>query len=306
MRVRLPWVDNQKVGCMKARNIIASTACFEIHNDLAASHPMTYAENMAQAERYLTLAGEAHSDIMLLPEVFAIKGVAEWFTWDMARNLAKVAESIPDGKSLQLVRKYAQKCHMYVIAPILECDGGALFNTTVVIDRQGAVVGKYRKTHLPESETVFTTPGDTLPVFKLDFGVIGISTCYDLVFGDVCRTLALKGAEIIFWPTMWSSPAAHEGLSELLMRGTALSNCVFLVSANYAKTVYDPVVRAGQSALISPMGEVLANTGFEPGFISAELCLEKLTFRCDNGAPCPYSVRRDEICSHRRPELYSR
>jgi len=291
---------------MKTRNIIASTACFEIHNDLAASHPMTYAENIAQAERYLTLAGEAHSDIMLLPEVFAIKGLAEWFTSDIAHDLAKLAESVPDGKSLRLVRKYARKYDMNVIAPILELDCGALFNTAVVIDRQGEVIGKYRKTHLPDSEVVFTTPGDCLPVFKLDFGVIGVSTCYDLLFVEVCRTLALKGAEVVFWPTMWSSPAAEEGFSELLMRGTALSNCVFMVSANYAKSEYDPTFRAGQSALISPLGEVLASTGFAPGFVSAELRLENREATGEGGATsCQYKIRRDEIRIRRRPELYN-
>jgi predicted amidohydrolase len=97
----------------------------------------------------------------------------------------------------------ARQHNMHVLVNLTEEAGGFYYNSTAVIDRQGALAGRYRKTHLPtpEKEAGYC-PGGELPVFALDFGTVGILTCFDLEYPEAGRTLRNKGAEIVFVPTV--------------------------------------------------------------------------------------------------------
>jgi predicted amidohydrolase len=115
---------------------------------------------------------------------------------------------------------------MYVVAGILEKDGPVLYNTAVLIDRDGKLAGKYRKVSLPREEIEGgVTPGDDFPVFDTDFGRIGIMICWDVFFPEPARMLSLKGAEMIFMP-IW-------GGNLTLSRARAIENQIYLVSSTY-------------------------------------------------------------------------
>ena len=256
--------------------------------NLTRAHPVRQERNLALAARYLQRAGELRSDLVLLPEGFATKGVRETFTATRA-SFRKICQPVPGGEAAGLAADFARRHRMYVVAPILERDGAALYNTAAIFDRRGELLGKYRKVHLPPpGESAIFDPGQAAPVFDLDFGRIAIAICWDLNFPELARTYALAGADLLCWPTMWGSPADYQ---LTFMRGQALANILFFAGANYCMP--GSAGHPGQSAIIAPDGQVLANTGNRPGVASAIINLNHARFQ-----------ERSELTRGRRPELY--
>ena len=290
---------------LKNRTIKVSTCTFELTDNLSLEHPQTYEYNISQAENFLEKAGKAGSDIVVLPEFFNSKGMKPWFTGDVESIHKEIAEKVPGGKSTKLLTAYAKKYKMYIAASLLEDGNGKYYNTAALIDRNGKVVGKYRKSHLPSGEEKYCSPGNDLPVFKTDFGTVGMLVCYDLNFPETSMTLALKGAELILWPTMWPSLQPSSFYMDTYLKGVALFNGVFLASSCYSKTDPDSE-EAGRSAIVSPNGLILADTGFGPGFATAECKLEraKLVQKNIDLATHKHEFRRKEWKAQRRPDLY--
>ena len=163
----------------------------------------------------------------------------------------------------------ARRYKLYVVAGIYERDGPAVYNTALLIDREGKVAGKYRKIHLPETEVSGgLTPGKTYPVFKTDFGTIGIQICYDYTFPEAARSLVLQGAEIILLP-IWGDVRGDGYEWDIVARARAIDNAVYLVASNYSNK---------RSFIINPNGRILADTGGESGMVMAEIDLDARTF----------------------------
>jgi predicted amidohydrolase len=179
-----------------------------------------------------------------------------------------VAESIP-GPTSQVLGEMARRYRLYVVAGIYEREGPVVYNTALLIDREGKVAGKYRKIHLPETEVSGgLTPGKTYPVFKTDFGIIGIEICYDNFFPEVARSLALQGAELILLP-IWGDGRGQGNEWDIVSRARAIDNAVYLVASNYSNK---------RSFIINPNGRILADTGGESGLVTAEIDLDARTF----------------------------
>jgi predicted amidohydrolase len=161
-------------------------------------------------------------------------------------TMEQVAEPIP-GPSTEKLGAKAKQHNMYIAAGLIEREGNTIYNTAVLLDRTGKLAGKYRKCYIPREEIESgITPGTSYPVFKTDFGKVGMMICYDGFFPDPARALAAQGAEIICFP-VW-------GCDWELMKARANENHVFITSAGYdAKT-----------AIIDPKGNVLHET-HEPG-----------------------------------------
>ena len=152
-----------------------------------------------------------------LPEGITIVGTQN--------NYIEVSEAIP-GPSTQYLGHLAKKYGMYIVAGIYEKEGPVVYNTSVLINRDGQVQGKYRKTALPREEiSGGITPGESFPVFDTDFGRIGMMICWDVFFPEPARMLALQGAEIIFMP-IW-------GGNMTLASARAIENQIYLVSSTY-------------------------------------------------------------------------
>ncbi len=143
-------------------------------------------------------AGHAHADVVLIPECVTGHGVAGK---DHRAQIEQDAEPL-GGPATRLYQDRARRHRMYVLGWIHERDGKRIFNTTLVIDRKGRIVGTYRKCHLHWPELwCGISPGHALPVFDTDFARIGIYTCYENWLPLVAQNLAMKGAEILFLPT---------------------------------------------------------------------------------------------------------
>jgi predicted amidohydrolase len=165
-------------------------------------------------------------DVLLFPE-----GTP---TVDTGIPYADVAEPIP-GPITEQFGELAKRKNAYVVTGIYEREGTAVYNTAVLIDRQGKVAGKYRKVYIPREEIeVGITPGNEYPVFDTDFGRIGMMICWDSEYPEPARALALKGAEIILMP-IWDG-------ENTLVKARAIENHLFLVESSYGSPtqILDP------------------------------------------------------------------
>ncbi|MDA0746921.1 MAG: carbon-nitrogen hydrolase family protein [bacterium] len=194
------------------------------------------------------------ADLVCLPELINVMGVPQ--------DRAGLAEPIP-GPTSERLSDRARTHGFYLAASILERAGGAIYNTGLLIDRSGGIVGKYRKTHLAPGEDLLqgVAPGNDYPVFRTDFGTVGYMICWDGHFPEVPRLLSLNGAEVILFS---NAGDGREGgsLWEPFIRTRALDNQVHIVAA----------VNAGRSCIVSPKGEVLSMADQTSGAIASATC----------------------------------
>jgi predicted amidohydrolase len=189
------------------------------------------------------------ADIVVLPEGITIVGTG--------KSYADVSEPIP-GPTTTALGELAMRKNTYIVAGIYEREGSAVYNTAVLLDRKGNVAGKYRKVYIPREEYEGgISPGFDYPVFRTDFGTVGMMICWDVQYADPARALALRGAEIVLMP-IW-------GGNDVLARARAIENQIFLVSSGYNHP----------SRIIDPDGEVVANAPERGTFAVATLDLNK-------------------------------
>jgi predicted amidohydrolase len=197
--------------------------------------PRSTGSREASVGRFIELVQEKvaqGTDVILLPEGVTVVGTGKAY--------AEVAEPIP-GPTTAKLSELAKAKKSYVVAGIYEREGVALYNTAVLIDRAGQVVGKYRKVYLPREEIeAGLTPGSDYPTFATDFGRVGVMICWDLQYADPARALARRGAELLLVP-IW-------GGNEALGKARAIENRVFIATSGYDYPTY----------VMDPDGEILA------------------------------------------------
>jgi predicted amidohydrolase len=176
-------------------------------------------------EKFIRVAEERIQgpvDVILLPEGITLV--------DTGRSYTEVAEAVP-GPTVAKLGELARSRKAWVAAGLYEREGAAVYNTAVLVDREGRLAGKYRKVYLPREEVEGgLTPGDEYPVFQTDFGRVGMMICYDVFFPDPARALAAQGAEVILMP-IW-------GGDETLAAARAIENKVFLAASGYNHPTY--------------------------------------------------------------------
>lgn len=233
----------------------------------------TLENNLKHFMELVDNAGEMDPDVILLTEYFKTVG---------AGNAADLAEEVPGGPLFQAFAEKAKKYDTYIIYgdPIRERP--YITNAAMIVDRSGELAGIYRKVQLTVTGAVTTKPGDSLPVFDLDFGRIGILICHDTTFSDPARVLGVKGAEIIFVP-IWG------GETET-MCVRAWENYYWWVVAGFDLP----------SMIINPRGKVCASTWKDHGTGVAfyEIDLDE-KFRDDY-----IGDWKNAVWKQRRPELY--
>lgn len=214
--------------------------------------PRSTASAAASVEEFCRLVRQCAAgkpDVICLPEGITVVGTG--------KSYAEVSEPVP-GPTTEKLGSLAREVGAYIVAGIYERVGPVIYNTAVLIDRKGKLAGTYRKTHLPREEVEGgITPGDTYPVFKTDFGTVGLMICWDVQFPEPARAMALQGAELILLP-IW-------GGSEVLARARAIENHVFLVTSSYDMKTF----------VVDPKGDVLAEATSSSPIATAELHLDR-------------------------------
>ncbi|MBI2302093.1 MAG: carbon-nitrogen hydrolase family protein [Armatimonadetes bacterium] len=250
------WWDEVSVTAAEPqppRKVKLATVCFMPANSTPEANRGLWAARVATA-------AEQGADIVCLGEGITVVGTG--------KSYAEVAEPIP-GLTTDALGKAAAAHHVYIVAGIYETEGKELYNTAVLIGRDGQVAGRYRKTHLPESEAqAGLSPGDDYPVFTTDFGVIGIQICYDNSFPEVARALTLNGAEVIFTP-IWGDGRYNGAAWDVVPRARAIDNSIWYVASNYSEQ---------RSLIVSPWGEVKGDTAGKPGVVVVEANLDEARY----------------------------
>ncbi len=179
--------------------------------------------NLEMATRLLTQAGQEGCDVVCYPE--DIQGIAAYGYWLEDTSLfTDFVESVP-GPTTERVSEVAQRYRMHVVFGCYERVGDRIYNAAVLLNREGEIIGKYHKVQLPGVERWGVEPGDGFPVFETEFGTVGMLVCYDLMFPEPARALALNGAEILFNPTMdYSTEFQCPGNGLIRAQARALDN----------------------------------------------------------------------------------
>lgn len=205
----------------------------------------------------------------------------------------EMAEVYPNGESLETMQKAAKENGVYVAFGFVEKEGATIYNSAALIDDKGELAGRYRKAHLVAGmEEESFSKGSEFPVFDTPMGKIGIMICWDSVFPEVARLLALHGAEVILVPE-----AVEKGIEaewELALRARAFDNGVYILSCNHVGRDRE-LTYFGQSSAISPMGEVLCKLDDAEGILYHEIDMDAVP-ECRDYF---YMLRQ------RRPEVYT-
>src|SRR5699024_4469754 len=225
-------------------------------------------KNIAKAKKYVEKAAEKGAEIVCLPELFNIGYFPYAHQFDT--SFFKLAESL-DGFTVTYFKDIAKRLDIYIIVSFYEYDSpGLYYNTVALINNNGTIDGIYRKTHIPWSSTgwekFYMKPGYDYPVFNTPYGKIGFMVCYDRDFPEVARTLALKGAKIIFVPN-----GSAKYLTETwknIMQVRAYENQVYMVGSCVTTTSEDaPRDFSGNSLIVNPFGEIQEKLGTEEGIL---------------------------------------
>ena len=223
--------------------------------------------NLERTLNSFRMAGEAGADIVVSIE--NVRSLGNFGTFEKNNLFMELIEEIP-GPTTDKLAEISKKYSMYTATNYQERDGDKCYNTTVFIGRDGKIIGKYRKIHLPASENWYTTPGTDYPVFGTDIGRIGFSTCHDIAFPEHSRIVAINGADIILHATGgWGFVNNDGALGLALLQVRAAENCVYFATA-YSFNQRRP---GSSSCIISNRGDVLAEnqSQTEDGIVIAEI-----------------------------------
>ena len=208
-------------------------------------------ENVDRALEFVDRAAAAGADLIVLPEFFN----REYFPQYRDLRFMEYAEA-EDGYTQSRVRERAKLHRVHVLSTIFEiARPGLYYDTAMLIGRDGEIRGKYRKVHpaaLLSLEKIYFRGGSSFPVFAVDDFIVGISICYDNLFPESCRCLALNGAELILAP--YATPLGDPWENFLSTR--ALENGAYLAACNHVGPEGDWNM-SGKSMVISPLGKIL-------------------------------------------------
>lgn len=268
-------------------------------------------ENLQNAEQKVRQAAADGAQIILLPELFE----REYFCQQRRYESYQYAEPVLENKAVQMGMRLAAELGVVLPVSFYEKDVNNLYNSVACVDAGGSLLGVYRKTHIPDDhyyqEKFYFTPGDSgFQVFETRYGRLGIGICWDQWFPEAARCMALKGAELLFYPTAIGSEPILECDSmphwRRCMQGHAAANLIPVIAANRIGTerVEPCEENAGQSSaltfygssfLADETGELLSCAGRDrEEILMAEYSLAELSAK-----RLEWGLFRD-----RRPECY--
>lgn len=268
-------------------------------------------ENIARGEELVRKAAAEGAQIILLPELFERK----YFCQERRYEYYDYAKPVEENEAVSHFANVAKELSVVLPISFYERDQNRLFNTVAVLDADGANLGIYRKTHIPDDhyyqEKFYFTPGDTgFQVFHTRYGVIGVGICWDQWFPETARAMAVKGAELFLYPTAIGSEPILDCDSmahwRRCMQGHSASNVIPVIAAN--RVGLEEVVPCkengnqksalkfyGSSFITDGTGEIISSMDRESeGVITAEFDLDGL-----------FKERLDwGLFRDRRPEMY--
>jgi N-carbamoylputrescine amidase len=259
-------------------------------------------ENIAAVSKLVREAAGKGAKLILPPELF------EGHYFCRTQDEAHFGRALPASEhpAVQAMQRLAAELQVYIPTSFFEADGHHHYNSLAMIDDAGAIMGVYRKSHIPDgpgySEKFYFRPGNTgFKTFRTAYGTVGPAVCWDQWYPETARTLMLEGAEILLFPTAIGTEPHDPDLDtsrmwRRAMIGHAVSNVVPVVASNRIGTEGDQRFY-GHSFICDERGDMLAEFGAtETGVLTATVDLAQA--RRHRAA---FGFFRD-----RRPELYGR
>ena len=195
-------------------------------------------ENISKAKKIIKDAANKDANIILLQELFQ----TPYFCIEYDEEIFRLAKPFKDNVLLKEMAEISKKLNVVLPISYFEKENNAYYNSIAVIDSDGTILGNYRKSHIPDGagylEKYYFNPGDTgFKVWKTKFGNIGIGICWDQWFPEAARIMALKGADILFYPTaIGDEPRMSQYDSsqawQRVMQGHAAANVMPVVASN--------------------------------------------------------------------------
>lgn len=264
-------------------------------------------QNIATATDLVTKAAKAGANIILLQELFETPYFCQVHDFDYF----KLATSVEDNAAINHFKQLAKDLEVVLPISFYEKSGNTFFNSVTVIDADGEILGTYRKTHIPDgipyAEKFYFTPGDTgFKVWQTKYAKIGVGICWDQWFPECARSMALMGAEILFYPTaIGDEPTLDidsKGHWQRCMQGHAAANLMPVVAANRIGT--ETITQNGNDSTMQFYGSSFITDG--RGEIIQEASKDKeeilsTTFDLDQLA-----IERQQwgVFRDRRPSMY--
>ena len=260
--------------------------------------------NVAIAEKLIREAAGRGAQIILIQELFE----TPYFCKDHIPRHLELAKPLEGHPAVEHFRSLAHELKVVLPVSVFEQAGKAFYNSMVMVDADGSVLGSYRKSHIPEGpgyhEKFYFSPGDSgFKVFDTAYAKLGVAICWDQWFPEAARCMALMGAEVLMYPTAIGSEPQDDSIDssghwQRIMQGHAAANIMPLVASNrigtekgekYTMTFY------GSSFIASHTGEKVAEADrATESVLTAEFDLDEV--RRYRQA---WGVFRD-----RRPDLY--
>ena len=241
-------------------------------------------ENISKAKILIDQAAKKGANIILLQELFQ----TPYFCIQYDEEIFKLAQTFENNKILDEMSKIAKDLNVVLPISFFEKDNNAYFNSIAVINADGNILGKYRKSHIPDGpgylEKYYFNPGNTgFKVWETKFGKIGIGICWDQWFPEAARIMALKGAEILFYPTAIGDElmSKYDSSSawQRVMQGHAAANIVPVVASNRigSETVKDQTNGFyGKSFICDRTGDIISEASKDKEeIIIAEIDIEE-------------------------------
>jgi N-carbamoylputrescine amidase len=264
------------------------------------------AQNIDRATSLVRAAASGGAQIVLLQELFE----TPYFCIEQKADHLKLARSRDNNSLLQHFQALASD--LSVVLPIswFERAGNTFFNSLCMIDADGEILGYYRKSHIPNGigyqEKTYFTPGDTgFQVWDTRYAKVGVAICWDQWFPEAARCMALRGAELLFYPTaIGSEPASPEldssGHWQRTMQGHAAANVVPVIASNrigHETASSDEALQLrfyGHSFISDHTGELLQAADEQEAVLVSDFDLDAIA-----------SYRREwGLFRDRRPDLY--
>ena len=250
-----------------------------------------FGETGRNLETALQALADVEADLIVLPELFT-----SGYQFVSGEEVERLAERVPDGRTTEVLAALSREKGAYIVAGLPERDGERFYNSAILTGPHG-FVGVYRKTHLFFEEKLWFSPGDTgFKVFSTDIGRIGVMICFDWIFPESMRTLALMGADVVAHPANLVLPYCPTA-----MPVRCLENKVYAVTANRVGSEQrregPALTFIGTSQIVAPDSTVLARAP-ETGeaLICATIDMEKARDKTLN----PYNDLFEDL----RPGMY--
>ena len=249
---------------------------------LQQSRSLDIAENLVETGQQIEQVARQGVELVCLQELFS----SQYFCQSEDHSHFALAEPIP-GPTTDWLCKMAADNRVVVVAGIFEKRAPGIFhNSAVVVEKDGSIVGHYRKMHIPDDpfyyEKFYFTPGDLgFQAFDTSAGKVGVCICWDQWFPEAARLTALQGCDFLVYPTAigWLADDKPDfGESQLnawqtMMRSHAIANGVFVIAPNRVGTEYN-IEFWGHSFVADPYGNLIGEAADQPENLIVDCDLE--------------------------------